>query len=78
MPVSATVLNYPDSVEVLGTSTGTDATTLFSASVSGGNVNLVINGALDRETTAQYVLILRYVRFCVYSGTSVARTPLGP
>ena len=57
--VTSTVFNIPTSLEILGTSTGNNATTLFSVSLSGASVNLVTNGALDRETTSQFLLILQ-------------------
>ena len=65
MTVTTQVFNSPDSIEILATSTGPGATTLFNVSAAGSNVNLVTAGPLDRETTPQFILVLKYVVLCI-------------
>lgn len=67
--VTATLTNTPNSIAILGTSTGKDATKLFKVSLSSGNVRLVTNGNIDRETTTQFVLVLRATNNIGHTGT---------
>lgn len=56
---TTTAINSPDTVTILGTSTGANAQTLFSVSTDGTNIQLTTAGSLDAEITAQFVLHLR-------------------
>ena len=78
MTVTATLTNTPNSIEIRGTSTGKDATKLFKVSLSSGNVRLVTNGNIDRETTTQFVLVLRYVGLNIYINFLCLKVYLNP